>query len=405
MGQKGTDFRRPLEGRCADGRPRQPPREVQAPLLTLWPGLAIAPSVLGLNLLGNGLRDVMDPKLGRGVEEERQAIASYVDLQGGIQVEPSGASTDHRIAFVGVRNYDFLMVRIRAVAVAGGLLWAVAMAALAQVPVSFPSPDGFPLKAWHYRPTDASSEPRPVIIALHGCTGLYAGSGARKGLPNARHHAMGEMLASQGYHAVFPDSFGSRGIESICSDAQRSTNATRVRIDDRRADVLATLEWARTQTWADTRRNNFAVLGWSHGGITVLAATDATHPAVKDAGRGFKAAIAFYPGCIQASRSGYTPNTELTLLLGAEDDWTLPEPCLAMAEALRVKGFPVETRLYPGAVHGFDWPLAGISSRDDVPSQSPARKGRGVLFGQNPQAREDSWKHVRETLARAFATP
>lgn len=34
-----------------------------APLLAVWPGLAIALSVLGLNLLGDGLRDVLDPRL------------------------------------------------------------------------------------------------------------------------------------------------------------------------------------------------------------------------------------------------------------------------------------------------------------------------------------------------------
>jgi peptide/nickel transport system permease protein len=35
----------------------------QAPLLALWPGLSIALSVLGFNLLGDGLRDLLDPKL------------------------------------------------------------------------------------------------------------------------------------------------------------------------------------------------------------------------------------------------------------------------------------------------------------------------------------------------------
>jgi peptide/nickel transport system permease protein len=35
----------------------------QAPLLALWPGLAIALSVLGFNLLGDGLRDLLDPRL------------------------------------------------------------------------------------------------------------------------------------------------------------------------------------------------------------------------------------------------------------------------------------------------------------------------------------------------------
>ncbi|WP_127128647.1 ABC transporter permease [Georgenia sp. SYP-B2076] len=35
------------------------------PMLAVWPGLAIAVAVLGLNLLGDGLRDHLDPRLGR----------------------------------------------------------------------------------------------------------------------------------------------------------------------------------------------------------------------------------------------------------------------------------------------------------------------------------------------------
>ncbi len=35
----------------------------QSPRLALWPGLSIALAVLGFNLLGDGLRDVLDPKL------------------------------------------------------------------------------------------------------------------------------------------------------------------------------------------------------------------------------------------------------------------------------------------------------------------------------------------------------
>ncbi|MGN6829418.1 ABC transporter permease [Paucibacter sp. M5-1] len=37
----------------------------QAPLLAVFPGLAIMAAVLGLNLLGDGLRDLLDPKLAR----------------------------------------------------------------------------------------------------------------------------------------------------------------------------------------------------------------------------------------------------------------------------------------------------------------------------------------------------
>jgi peptide/nickel transport system permease protein len=37
----------------------------QSPLLAVFPGMAIAFAVLGLNLLGDGLRDLLDPRLAR----------------------------------------------------------------------------------------------------------------------------------------------------------------------------------------------------------------------------------------------------------------------------------------------------------------------------------------------------
>ena len=37
----------------------------QAPMLAVYPGVAIARAVLGLNLLGDGLRDLLDPRLAR----------------------------------------------------------------------------------------------------------------------------------------------------------------------------------------------------------------------------------------------------------------------------------------------------------------------------------------------------
>ncbi len=273
----------------------------------------------------------------------------------------------------------------------------------AQITIMLPGPGGVQLKAWHYKPSGNAVTPKPVVIALHGCGGLYATTGARKGQLNARHHAMGQMLAEQGYHAVFPDSFGSRGIESICSEAQRLVNGIRVTTDHRRADTLAALAWVRAQPWADAQRNNIALLGWSNGGIATLAATDANHSAVKAAGPPFKTAIAFYPGCIEASRTGYRPNTPLTLLLGADDDWTLPEPCVKLGEQLKAKGDDVTVKVYPGAVHGFDNPVAGISTRSDIPSRSAARAGQGVQSGQNPAARDDSWALVRAIFKKAFS--
>jgi peptide/nickel transport system permease protein len=57
----GTQPPRPSWGRMLGDAQTQ---MFQAPLLALWPGLAIMASVLGLNLLGDGLRDLLDPRLG-----------------------------------------------------------------------------------------------------------------------------------------------------------------------------------------------------------------------------------------------------------------------------------------------------------------------------------------------------
>jgi peptide/nickel transport system permease protein len=35
----------------------------RAPILAVWPGLAISLAVFGFNMLGDGLRDVLDPRL------------------------------------------------------------------------------------------------------------------------------------------------------------------------------------------------------------------------------------------------------------------------------------------------------------------------------------------------------
>jgi len=48
-----------LGGVIADGRDYM----LEAPWISLFPGLAIAVTVFGLNLLGDGLRDVLDPRM------------------------------------------------------------------------------------------------------------------------------------------------------------------------------------------------------------------------------------------------------------------------------------------------------------------------------------------------------
>jgi len=58
----GTQPPRPSWGRMLNEAQSQ---MFQAPQLAIYPGFAIALAVLGLNLMGDGLRDLLDPKLAR----------------------------------------------------------------------------------------------------------------------------------------------------------------------------------------------------------------------------------------------------------------------------------------------------------------------------------------------------
>lgn len=270
-----------------------------------------------------------------------------------------------------------------ALAAAGLFCWGLPAGAADPVPAQFPSLDGTPLQAWVYLP---EGPPRGAVVALHGCGGLYARTGARAGRLNARHHVMGELLQAQGYAAVFPDSFRPRGVEELCTQKFKDR-----RIDPgvRRADALAAMAWAAKQPWGDPAR--IAILGWSHGGSTLLASTDASRAQVHEQGVQPRVAIGFYPGCSAYLRSGYRPVAPLVLMLGEKDDWTPPGPCVALGESVKA-----EVHVFPDSYHDFDNPVGRVTLRTDVPNG--VNPGQGVHVGPNPAAREASYRRLLEVL-------
>lgn len=261
--------------------------------------------------------------------------------------------------------------------------------------------DATPLKAWLFFPTEMPGTQRPkdvkrgTVVALHGCGGLYATGGVHKGQLNARHQAMADLLVAQGYNVVFPDSLTPRHETSLCA---KPIGGRDINQRERRADALGTLAWVAQQPWADSGR--VAVLGWSHGGSAVLAATDGSNKIVKNQPFFFKTAIAFYPGCAESRKNDYRPNTPLTLFLGADDDWTPPIPCTELAQQLQADKLLVEVNVYEGAVHDFDNPTGGVVERKNIPSRLHA--GRGVMVGANPAMREKAYRRLKEILKEAL---
>jgi dienelactone hydrolase len=131
------------------------------------------------------------------------------------------------------------------------------------------------------------------------------------------------------------------------------------------------------------------LLGWSNGGSTVLAATNARHRDVATAQVRPAFAIAFYPGCEADEKRGYEPVAPLLILTGGADDWTPAAPCRTLA---RTSADPKpEIEVYPGAYHDFDSDTP-VRLRKDVPNGS--NPGQGVHVGGNAAA----WRASQERL-------
>ena len=111
------------------------------------------------------------------------------------------------------------------------------------------------------------------------------------------------------------DSFAARGVRELCT---QPTSERSVKQAHRRLDALGALRWLAAQREVDASR--LALLGWSNGGSTVLAATNRKVAVVAQAGIVPRAAVAFYPGCEMEARRGHDSRATLLLLAGASDD-------------------------------------------------------------------------------------
>ena len=283
----------------------------------------------------------------------------------------------------------------------------VCLPSAAQQTASFNSLDGTLLTALVFHPgasfirranlanqpnqaNQANQFSRGTVIALHGCGGLYAATGARKGQLNARHQAMADLLVAEGYSAVFPDSLSPRGETELCT---QKIGSRKIDQTQRRADVLGSLAWVAAQPWAES--NRIALLGWSHGGSAVLAATDAGRADVRGHAVKPAIAVAFYLGCAAATKAGYQPSAPLVLMLGEKDDWTPAAPCVALGKAVGA-----EVNVFADSYHDFDNPVGIVRLRKDVPNG--VNPGQGVHVGANPVATEQAYTRLKMLLAGAL---
>ncbi len=241
------------------------------------------------------------------------------------------------------------------------------------------------LKATLYKPDGAG--PFPAVVALHTCDGLIWTDGKIE----LRYAEWGERLAAAGFAAIFPDSFGSRGLTSQCRVRERLVRASRLRT----VDAVVARQWLQAQPWVIADR--VSLMGWSHGATTVLW-TIRRSSAHRDKSPDFRSAIAFYPNCQRAGLSAWAARIPTLILIGRADDWTPASSCEQMVAGARGRSAAASIIVYPDAIHDFDRSNLPRQERTGI-ANTPTVAGR-VHIATDALAREDALKRVPEWLSR-----
>lgn len=205
--------------------------------------------------------------------------------------------------------------------------------------------------------------PFPAVIVLHGCDGV-----------GPHYRTWARRLQAWGYAALVVDSFGTRGVREVCGNGRRVDPSARA------ADAFRAAAWLRRQP--DVKAGKIGIIGFSHGGWSVLKAVLADAVAASDS-PAFAAAVAYYPGCEAPSAS---LATDTLILIGNADDWTPPGRCERWVERINRNGHALALRIFPGALHGFD-------------TTAPVHAYAGHQVGGDPQAAPVAEAEVQRFLA------
>jgi dienelactone hydrolase len=181
-----------------------------------------------------------------------------------------------------------------------------------------------------------------------------------------------DRLVSWGYVVFSVDSFTPRGHEYLCEGVKVTPFA-------RALDAYGAKQYLSTLSFVDPAR--IAVIGMSHGGVTVLEAIQqSTSEGL--ATKLFKAAIAFYPYCSVSEPI----NTPVLIFGGSEDQGTPMQLCVEYVEELQLQ-HEITLKVFAGAHHFFDRP--GVDTEVD-----------GYIIRYNPDAAAEASEMSREFLEK-----
>ena len=184
----------------------------------------------------------------------------------------------------------------------------------------------------------AKSGPVPAMVIHHGSGGV---SSEREG-------RFAREMVAMGVAAVVIDSFKTRGVQSTVEDQSAVSGA------DFNLDAILILKTLAANPRIDT--SHIGIMGFSKGGTSSLMSshqrllTQAGIPA----GLRYALPVPFYPSCGTQYAKPATTGAPIFMLLGGSDAYVGFEPCVTYGEALRTAGATVETKVFHGAMHGFD---------------------------------------------------
>jgi dienelactone hydrolase len=225
------------------------------------------------------------------------------------------------------------------------------------------------------------------MVLFHQCSGL-----------NATLVDWAKEAVARGYVVLLIDSFGPRHVKSVCGGPKAGVNFARGT-----RDALQAAEHLRGQPFVD--KDRVVLVGYSWGAMVGLLASSRQYAASLDAGSGFAAVAAFYPGCFKIFPPGGARPYEilnldigqpLLVLMGAADTETPPLECIDRLEMARAAGAPVTWHVYPGATHCWDCKHADGLSKIDI-------RGHSVIYRFDETVTQDSRDRLFDFLSEALA--
>ena len=211
--------------------------------------------------------------------------------------------------------------------------------------------------------------PFPAVVLMHGADGFEDSK--------PRTDSWLKRLVSWGYVTLAVDSLGPRGIETLHGNSAELFRMVSVRA----FDAYDAKSFLADLAFVDQKR--IAVMGWSHGGMTVLASVikiNVPRPLKNE--EPFKVAISFYPYCDDLLTNTNAP----LLILQGELDGLTAESCSQFMVS-KPKKHEVILKTYPETYHGFDW-----EGKDAI------YRGHKVLY--NPKAAKDATIQVKSFLEK-----